>query len=144
MATKPIAEQMKILAANDAFYRAFESLDLRRMQVMWWHEEWVECLHPGWDLLVGWEAVEQSWEMIFRSTVRMRVVVSRPLVHVHGEVAWVSCLEHVTSAADGDFSTALVETTNIFVRRRGEWKMVHHHTTPVPDRFPTQVSTTVQ
>ena len=103
-----------------------------------------EVLHPGWDLLLGWEAVRESWEMIFRTTVKMRVAISRPLVHVLTDTAWVSCVEHVTSAIEGDFITSLVEATNIFVRRRNQWRMVHHHTTPLEGRIPTGTSQTVQ
>ena len=32
----------------------------------------------------------------------------RPLVHVLTDTAWVSCVEHVTSAIEGDFITSLV------------------------------------
>ncbi len=81
---------------------------------------------------------------IFRSTASLMVSVSRTLVHVSGDTAWVSCLENVTSAYENSLSTALVEATNIFVRRQGHWFMVHHHTTPLPGQVPAGVSNTVQ
>jgi hypothetical protein len=137
-------DELAVLAVNDAFYEALGSLDLARMEAVWWHEEWTRCLHPGWDLLIGWEAVQESWKIIFRSTKRMQVALSRPLVHVLGDAAWVSCVEHVTSASEGDFTTALIEATNIFVRRNTQWRMVHHHTTPLPGRVPAGTSQTVQ
>jgi len=43
-----------------------------------------------------------------------------------------------------DFTTARVEATNIFVRRQGRWRMVHHHTTPLPDRVMSGVTHSVQ
>ena len=42
-----------------------------------------KCVHPGWPLLTGWDAVRSSWEAIFESTEEMRftlgdVRVARP------------------------------------------------------------------
>jgi ketosteroid isomerase-like protein len=137
-------EEQEVLSANRAFYQALESLDLAKMGAVWLHEDWVECLHPGWDLIIGWEEIAESWASIFRSTRRMRVAVSRPLVRLLGDSAWVSCVENVTTTYEEGFSTAVIETTNIFVRREGQWLMVHHHTTPLPDRLPSGTSRTVQ
>ena len=146
MSPKPAlrSDEQELLAANRAFYQALESLDLSKMAAVWLQEDWVQCLHPGWDLIQGWEDIQESWIGIFRSTKRMRVSVSRPLIRVLGDAAWVSCLENVTSTYDGGFSTAVIETTNLFVRRAGRWLMVHHHTTPLPDREPSGTSRTVQ
>ena len=128
---KLLTDEEEVLAANLAFYSALHSLDIAPMAQAWMHAEWVKCLHPGWDLLVGWEDVRGSWEEIFRSTEQILVSISRPLVHVTGDVAWVSCLENVTSTQQNDFTSALVEATNIFQRYQGRWLMVHHHTTPL-------------
>ncbi len=137
-------EELEVLTANQAFYLALESLDLEQMVAVWWHEDWVKCLHPGWDLISGWEKVMESWVSIFRSTAQLRVVVIRPLVHVMGDTAWVSCIENVTSTHEGGFETALIEATNIFVRRGSQWRLVHHHTTPLPGRVPSGTSRSVQ
>jgi len=146
MPTQPRLEtdEREVLASNQAFYQALQSLDLGQMEAAWLQEDWVRCLHPGWDLITGWENVRESWANIFRSTGQMHVDISRTLVHVQGEVAWVSCIESVTSAFEGGFSTAMVEATNIFVRHGGAWRIVHHHTTPLPDRVPLGTSRTVQ
>lgn len=137
-------DEAEVLSANQAFYQALQELDLARMGPLWWHEDWVSCVHPGWDLLLGWEEVRESWGNIFRSTTQMRVTITRPFVHVHGDVGWVSCIENVTSTYETGFETALVEATNIYVRRNGEWRMAHHHSTLLPDRVPTGTSRSVQ
>lgn len=137
-------DEQEVLAVNQAFYEALESLSLEKMDLAWWHEDWVICIHPGWDLIQGWEEVRESWATIFRSTEYMRVAVSRPLVHVFGDTAWITCIENVTSTFAQGFSTGLVEATNIFVRRNGQWRMVHHHAAPLPDRVPSGTSKTVQ
>ena len=133
MATSPklLTDEEEVLAANRAFYAALHSLDISQMAQVWLHEDWVKCLHPGWELLMGWDEVQGSWEEIFRSTQQLLVSVSRPLVHVAGDVAWICCLENVTTANQSDISSALVEATNIFQRRQGRWFLVHHHTTPL-------------
>jgi hypothetical protein len=46
----------------------------------------------------------------------------------------VSCIEDITIAQADGFSSALIETTNIFVRHRGRWLLVHRHTTPLPEK----------
>jgi len=48
-------DEQEVLAANEAFYRAVETLDLKQMGAAWWHDDWVQCLHPGWPLVRGWE-----------------------------------------------------------------------------------------
>ena len=144
----PAAQQLRtdeeeVLAANRTFYTALRNLDLAQMEQVWLHADWVKCLHPGWELLMGWEEIRASWENIFRSTEQMMVSVSRPLVHVARDAAWVCCLENVTTASQKTFSTALVEATNIFVRHGSGWLLVHHHTTPVATDVPG-ASTAVQ
>jgi ketosteroid isomerase-like protein len=138
MATSPRlqTDEEEVLTANRTFYTALHDLDISLMTQVWLHADWVKCLHPGWNLLVGWDDVRGSWEEIFRSTEQMMVSISRPLVHVAGDVAWISCLEDVTTAYHKDFSAALVEATNIFLRYQGRWRMVHHHTTPLAEPPP--------
>lgn len=134
--------EQEVLEANRLFYRAFAALDLEQMGQIWLHEDWVECVHPGWGLLYGWEEVRESWTRIFTNTERMKVEVSSVLVRVEGEVAWVVCTEHVTSTFEKGFDQAMVQATNIFVRRASpagsRWHMVAHHASPLPpDHAPT-------
>ena len=143
-ASQKSVDEQQVGEANDAFYQAVQSLDLARMEDIWWHEDWVRCLHPGWELLSGWDKVKESWNSIFHSGIQFQVSVSQPLVCVVGDVAWVSCTEQVTSMLETDFATARVQATNIFVRRKGQWRMVHHHTTPLPDRVMSGMSHSVQ
>ncbi len=137
-------DERAVLAANAAFYHALEKRDLGQMGAAWWHDDWVQCLHPSWPLVRGWEEVLQSWAEIFRSVSQLNVSVTRPLVRVLGEAAWVSCIEQVTTALEGDFASVRVEATNIFARRRGHWKMVHRHTTPLPGSGFVEPSRSVQ
>ena len=122
----------KVLAANQRFYQALEELDLDAMDAVWLHEEWVACVHPGWELLTGWEEIREAWQRIFANTKRMKVAVANVTVRVEGHAAWVNCIEQVTSGFEKGFSTAWVQATNIYVERNGDWRLVHHHASPIP------------
>lgn len=127
-----MSDEEKALAANQRFYAALEQMSLPAMEAVWLHEDWVGCVHPGWELLVGWEEVRESWERIFENTRRMKVGVSNVSVQVEGGVAWVNCVEQVTSSFETGFSTAWVQATNIYVQREADWLLVHHHASPIP------------
>src|SRR5215469_7466233 len=53
-----------LLAANLDFYRAFATRDMAAMERVWARETPVLCLHPGWALLRGRDAVLESWRQI--------------------------------------------------------------------------------
>lgn len=113
--------------ANARFYRAFESLDLAEMEAVWAKGEHVKCIHPGWTLLAGWEAVRASWEAIFKNTAEIRFSLTDVSVHVDGNLAWVTCTENILSQARGNISVTSVLATNLFERSGGRWLMIHHH-----------------
>jgi ketosteroid isomerase-like protein len=124
---------------NAGFYRAFEALDLRAMEDVWSHGEHVQCVHPGWPLLIGWGAVRASWEAIFANTQEM----SFSLTHVRsagaGDLAWVTCTENILSETDGRVGVTAILATNLFERSPdreggGGWRMVHHHASHVLSR----------
>jgi ketosteroid isomerase-like protein len=125
-----------VLAANDAFYRAFESLEIDRMRAVWLNGPTISCIHPGWGALVGWPAVMDSWEQIFSGTLHMQFTLSEVSVTVHGDVAWVVCIEGIDSRQVDGRAQARVQATNVFQRHDGRWALVHHHGGPLFDRRP--------
>jgi ketosteroid isomerase-like protein len=129
---------------NAAFYRAVEELDLAAMERLWLHEGWVRCIHPGWDLLVGWDLVKQSWQQIFSGTGWMRVTPTSVDVQVLGEVGMVGCAENITAADGGDVGVAVAQATNLFLHTSQGWRLIHHHSSPAPVRVTQPFSGTVQ
>jgi ketosteroid isomerase-like protein len=119
------------LRANEEFYRAFESLDLGRMEALWARGEGVWCIHPGWGLLTGWDQVIDSWSRIFENTSLMQFRITDAQVQTSRDLAMVVCLENITSVVDGNVSEFKVLSTNAFMLREGSWLMVHHHGSPV-------------
>jgi ketosteroid isomerase-like protein len=124
-------EQAAVAEANARFYRAFEALDLDAMDAVWAHDEHVRCVHPGWPLLAGWDAVRESWEAIFASAEEMRFTIADVRVLLHGEVGWVTCTENILSEVRGRVGVTAILATNLFVRTAGEWRMIHHHASHV-------------
>ena len=130
-----------VLAANAAFYRAFESLDLARMETVWLSAAHVTCVHPGWQLIRGWGPVMESWRRIFESTLEMRFTLGDAHAETRGGVAWVVVTEGIESRHRDGRIEAHVEATNVFERHEGRWLLVHHHGSPVhapldtPDRM---------
>jgi ketosteroid isomerase-like protein len=121
--------------ANAAFYRAFEALDLGAMDVVWAHGAHVRCIHPGWPLLAGWEAVRASWEAIFANTQEMRFTLTDVHVAECGDLAWLTCTESILSETDGRVGVTSILATNLFERdATGAWRMVHHHASHVLGR----------
>src|ERR1700685_4705612 len=136
---KPTVEDA-LRTANTRFYSAFESLDLAQMEAVWAHDDEVECVHPGWDLLLGWDEVRERWARLFANAKRVRIALSCVWVRVEGDVGWVSCTQHVTTAFADGFDDAMVQATNIFLRHDEQWVLVAHHASPLPasPRSPVQ------
>ena len=107
------ADRAEVEEANARFYRVFESLDLRQMDEVWAHADHVRCVHPGWGLLTGWDAVRESWEAIFKNSEEMRFSITDVNAYVEGPI--------------GNISVTSLLATNIFERSAGEWRMIHHH-----------------
>ena len=65
-----------VLAANAAFYDAFEQRSMEAMRTVWDHSERVVCVHPGWPILRGWPDVEESWRRILEGPGRNQFIVT--------------------------------------------------------------------
>jgi ketosteroid isomerase-like protein len=120
--------------ANASFYRAFEALDLRAMDEVWAHGPHVKCVHPGWPMLTGWDAVRASWEAIFANTQEMRFTLTDVRAAATENFAWVTCTENILSETDGRVGVTSILATNLFEHGDGGWRMVHHHASHVLGR----------
>lgn len=130
--SSPDPEADAVREANAGFYKAFESLDVSQMAEVWLRADHVRCVHPGGELLLGYDAVVRSWEEIFSNTLHIRFDLTNISVHRLGEAAWVTLLETVQVSAHTGSSRGVMITTNIFERDGGLWRLVHHHAAPAP------------
>lgn len=118
--------------ANSALYAAFETGDVDLMEAVWDAEQpdALVCVHPGWPMLRGRAAVLRSWSAVMANTDYIQFFLTDVQVDVQGGTAVVTCTENVLTSADvGD--NAAVVATNVFVRRRGGWRLQVHHGSPV-------------
>ena len=131
---EPLRDELAVEEANERFYQALENADLELMEAVWLHAESVTCVHPGWELLTGWDNVCESWRRIFEGTQGMRVRASDISVHIEDDFAWVTCHENLALFLDRSTAPASAVTvaTNLFRRFDDEWLMVHHHASQTP------------
>lgn len=116
-----------VVAANAAFYDAFERRSLEAMRLVWDHSERVVCVHPGWPILRGWPIVEESWRRIFDGPGRNQFIVTNDVAVVTGDVAWVTLDENLVDGA----ATGTIAATNVFIRVEDRWNLILHHGSPV-------------
>jgi ketosteroid isomerase-like protein len=123
-----------VLAANAAFYAAFEMLDYDAMKRAWATSPQVTCIHPGATPIAGRDAVLSSWREIFASTTSIHFTLADVRAYVAGDVAWVVLVEQIEARHDEAVVRASTRATNVFVREAGEYRLVHHHAEPASAR----------
>lgn len=117
-------EREAVLAANRAFYRAFNERHVEAMEQLWAPSGAVVCLHPGHAPLFDRAEILESWRAILAHPEAPRIrcidewVVGRP------GLALVVCREVLANAH--------CMATNSFVRLGSGWHMAGHHAGPVP------------
>ena len=109
-----------VLRANMEFYAAFGRGDMEAMEQVWSGADDITCIHPGWQALVGRDAVMESWKAILASPPGVRCIGARAFVN--GTTAYVICYE---SLGDG-----VLVATNVFRRDDDDWRMIHHQAGP--------------
>lgn len=125
-----MSDEQAVLLANEAFYRAFSERDQKAMRGLWATETEVVCIHPGWAPLESLAAVMESWGAILGNPDAPLVRCRDARVNMIGDVAVLICYEVI--------GQGVLVATNMFVRERGNWKMVHHQAGPAPSPTPTE------
>lgn len=120
-------EEKDVAQANESFYRAFETLDIQKMESVWASDGEIQCGHPGWRILRGWKPVMESWRQIFQNTPQIRFMLTDLAIEVRGELALVTLYENLNSSLEGQNVAATILTTNIFRKGADGWRMIHHH-----------------
>jgi hypothetical protein len=125
--------------ANAIFYEAFENLSITMMESIWSHNDNCICIHPGWEMFVGWIAIRESWMTIFANTENIKFTITNSKSRIYQEViAVITCLENIEMFQKEAKIQSGVVATNIFEYNRSQtkWLMVHHHGSPQSNYFP--------
>ncbi len=125
-------DRATIAATNRNFYRALAARDMRVMDQVWLHAEWIGCVHPGQPLISGWKNIRHSWVQIFSSDQHLQIMPSQVVIRVEDQLAWVTCIENITTHHEGSWQHSLAQATNLFQHVNDEWKLIHHHASPMP------------
>jgi len=132
----------EILKSNAEFYHAFEGLSIEMMDNLWKHDENVICVHPGWELLVGWLAIRESWVMNFQNTEVIKFNITNPKVRLfdNNGIGIVVCQENIESSVNGQQDKIGVIATNIFERCENRWLLIHHQRSSISHYMPPNIS----
>ncbi len=118
-----MVDRAAVLAANIAFYQAFEEGSFDVMSDLWEHSDRASCTHPGWPTLRGWSRISASWVALLRSGAGNQFIITNEHVEVVGDTAWVTCDENLLGPSTG----GTVASVNMFVLSDGQWRVVVHH-----------------
>ena len=81
----------------------------------------------------GAEEVAAGWDAIMSATGYIEFEIADASVTIVDPVAWVTCVERITSAVGEGGQTAVAEVaaTNLFVLDGTGWHLALHHASPV-------------
>jgi len=112
-----------VLAANEEFYRAFRERDMGALEDLWASRSPVACIHPGWDIMTDREEVLNSWRRILSSQDNVRIECRNTIPYLLNDIAIVLAHELLSGHT--------LTVTNMFRLEEGEWRMIHHHSSPM-------------
>jgi hypothetical protein len=119
-----MSDQTAVLFANDAFYVAFMNHDTKAMGDLWAKAPTISCIHPGWNYLLGRDAVIESWNNILTNYDGPSFTIEGAKANIFKGMAVVICYEV--------FKMATLVATNIFVWEEGVWRIMHHQSSETP------------
>jgi SnoaL-like domain len=125
--------------ANTQFYDAFENVSISMMDNIWSHNDDCICIHPGWEMFVGWLAIRESWMTIFANTENIKFTLSNTKFRLYeGIVGVVTCVENIKMILNEGKVFNGVVATNIFEYdgNQKRFLLVYHHGSPISDYLP--------
>ena len=125
------SDKEAVLTVNQDFYDAFSQRDFRKMNLLWWQGTTSLCVHPGSEVLIGWETIQASWKSIFNSTNSFEIDIEVMKVELDQAIAHVVVRETVLQSSRGQKFKAQSIATNIYQKMAQKWYLVHHHGSPV-------------
>lgn len=116
-----------LLAANAAFYAAFNARDVAAIADLLAAGTTATCIHPGWRPLFGRDTVLAAWRAVFAGPPAPPLVCEDPVGMLVGRAGLVVCLERL--------GEAVLAASNLFVSEHGLWRLAHHQAGPTALRM---------
>lgn len=123
-------DRAALLAANEAFYDAFQRCDLGAMEAVWAQRSNDVCVHPGWEIHRGWAQIRDTFRRILTNGQPLRFELSDVDVEIVGAIGRVTAVENIYTP-DGQRLVGRVACTNLFLRDGDGWRMTLHHGSPL-------------
>lgn len=120
-----------LILQNARFYEAFEHGSLDAMEDIWHEVSYVRCIHPGGGVLEGRDAVLEGWRRMFEGDMAMKFALRNVRAEVHGRIGVVVLAEEVAYQSGVLSHTTTILATNVFEHDGKQWKMIHHHGSPL-------------
>ena len=130
------SEEAAVLAANAGFYSALNIVftgDAAPMMDVWSHADDVTYMGPTGTYDRGWEAISKNWEGQAALKLGGKVEPAEVSVAMGSDMAFISEYEEGENTnADGKVAKLKLRGSNIFRKEDGVWKLIGHHTDPLP------------
>lgn len=131
----------EIKEAAESFYRALTTKNLKTIDRIWAHEQYVSVVGPHGQVQQGWPGVQQFFVRRFGELVgsKMTVKLLHMVSHVVGDVAWFSGTERRTIAEAETFRQEDLRVTAVLERKSSGWQFVSYHVS-LPSAEPEALS----
>ena len=126
-----LSDKEIILERNQAFYNAFSKRDINQMTLVWWQGSTSVCIHPGGNVLIGWDTIRDSWKSIFRNTDFLEIDLEIIKVEIDQALGYVVVGETVLQSIRGKKLKGQSIGTNVFQKMAQKWYLVSHHGSPI-------------
>ncbi len=125
-----------VRSASDRFYGALNAMfkgELAPMEAVWSHRDDVTYMGPTGGYQQGWAAVREDWRGQAALKLGGKVTPTNVRIIAGRDVAVVTNYEEGENTnADGKVEKLRLRATSMYRLENGQWKMVGHHTDPLP------------
>lgn len=130
-----MSKKDEVRKASNQFYAALNNMtngDAESLKKIWSHNAAVTTMHPIGGRQVGWDEVWEAWEQTGQVASDGHVELQDQLIRVVGKLAYEVGTEVATFKIAGKKVEGQIRVTNIYRKKSGKWKVVHHHTDVAP------------
>ena len=117
--------------AEDAFYDAFEALDLEALMSVWADSDEIACVNPMGPLLRGRVAVREGWQQVISYLKQAEIEIHHRDWIDNGDLA-VHIVEEKLTVPGMPPGMPPTIATNVYRKHSGGWHLVLHHASMPP------------
>ncbi|MFZ0454360.1 MAG: nuclear transport factor 2 family protein [Ignavibacteriaceae bacterium] len=115
---------------SEQFYTALTRMakgDAGLMSEIWLHDETATVMHPIGGLEMGWKAIKKSFDQLAELSTAGEITLEDQYIHILGDVSYEVGIEVGKMEFVGRWIGIEHRITNIYHKKGGTWKMIHHH-----------------